>query len=89
MMQTLSLDDYKCPYKILAYSPILLKHNGLHQTMSCVASGGSRGGAWGAAPLILGEKEEMTEERVGRVSKSKLGPLLSSRSGSATGYLTS
>jgi len=40
-------------------------------------SGGSRGGARGArvSPLILGEKEEMTEGRkAGRASKSKPAP---------------
>ena len=52
-------------------------------------SGGSRGGAWGApwAPsLFWVKKEEMTEGRkAGWASKIEPSPLLSSKSGSATG----
>lgn len=39
------------------------------------------------SPLILGKKEEIRKERkANRASKTKLGPPLSSRSGSATDY---
>ena len=56
-----------------------------------VTSGGSKGGGgggWGAGPHISGKKnEEMTEGREASwPSNIELGPLLSSKSGSATGY---
>ena len=53
-----------------------------------MTSGGSRGGARGARPppLILDKKEEMTEGKMAAMaSKSRPGPPLSSRSGSANG----
>ena len=41
-----------------------------------------------AHPLFWVKNEEMTEgKKASRASKSKLGPLLCSRCGSATGYL--
>ena len=50
-------------------------------------NGGSKGGTWegGGLRLTLGKKEEMTEERrAGWASKLEPGPLLSSKSRSAT-----
>ena len=45
---------------------------------------------WGRGPLILGENDEMTEGRIaGRANKTKPGPPLSSRSGSATASMWS
>ena len=53
--------------------------------MVAVADLGEGPGGAGS-PLILGKKNEMTEGKKGsRASKSRSGPLLSSRSGSATG----
>ena len=55
-----------------------------HNSFLIVVSGGSRGGARGARgpPLFWAKKEEMTEGK--KASKIKPGPLLSSKSGSAT-----
>ena len=46
---------------------------------------GSREGAQGVNPLILGKKEEITEGRRGGGLNKTTPPPLSSRSGTATG----
>ena len=56
-----------------------------------IFSGGSRGGAWGAggrAPLFWVKIEDLTEGRKAAwASKLKPGPLLSSKSESATDFV--
>ena len=61
------------------------KYNTLYIKVSIKHSGGSRGGARGPAPLILGEKRRNDFRRnPSWASKIEPGPLLSSKSGSAT-----
>ena len=64
----------------------LFLHGDKNERINAVVDlGEGPGGATPPPPLILGKKEEMTEaRRAGWVSKIKPGPLLSSKSGSAT-----
>ena len=76
----------RCIFKSIAFA----NARRIHICAQQESSGGSRGGSRGARPLILGgkKKEEMTEGRkAGWASKIEPAPLLSSKSGSATGVV--